>query len=90
MRTCLSAPQGAPGTGARLVDRFGRVHDHARIAVTEQCNLRCVYCMPAEGAFFRKDEARLSSDELRRLVRVLAGLGVSRVRFTGGEPLAAG
>lgn len=76
----------APTTGP-LVDAFGRSFDYARIAVNERCNLRCVYCMPAEGLPFKEGDALLSADEIARLVRVLAGLGVRKVRFTGGEPL---
>ncbi|MCC6749019.1 MAG: GTP 3',8-cyclase MoaA [Deltaproteobacteria bacterium] len=68
-------------------DRFGRVFDYLRVAVTEACNLRCVYCMPPEGVDFKAGEHLLSADELLRVVRVAAGLGVTKVRLTGGEPL---
>lgn len=80
----LDAP--APMTGP-LVDRFGRTFDYVRIAINERCNLRCVYCMPAEGLPFKEGEHLLSREEIARLVGVLAGLGVRKVRFTGGEPL---
>ncbi len=70
-----------------LVDTFGRVHSDLRVSVTDRCNLRCVYCMPAEGiAFSHRDEV-LTFEELERVVRVAHGLGVRAVRLTGGEPL---
>lgn len=71
----------------RLTDRFGRVHDYLRISVTDRCNLRCVYCMPEEGMEFEPDENILTFDEIEAVVRVLARLGVRKVRLTGGEPL---
>jgi len=71
----------------RLIDRFGRVHDYLRISVTDKCNLRCVYCMPEEGMEFAPDERTLTFEEIYEVVRVLAGLGVRKLRLTGGEPL---
>ncbi|MGG1554470.1 GTP 3',8-cyclase MoaA [Paenibacillus ferrarius] len=70
-----------------LMDRFGRMHDYLRISVTDRCNLRCVYCMPEEGMEFEPDEKLLTFDEIADVVRVLAGLGVRKLRLTGGEPL---
>ena len=70
-----------------LVDRFGRVHRDLRVSVTDRCNIRCVYCMPAEGVEFRPHSAILTFEEIERFVRVAAGLGVSKLRITGGEPL---
>ncbi|WP_086696421.1 GTP 3',8-cyclase MoaA, partial [Streptomyces recifensis] len=71
-----------------LVDRFGRVHTDLRLSLTDRCNLRCTYCMPAEGlAWLPKDEL-LSDDEIVRLVGIATGrLGITEVRLTGGEPL---
>lgn len=70
-----------------LKDSFLRVIDYLRISVTDRCNLRCVYCMPAEGVTpFHHDDV-LSYEEIIRVVRVAAGLGVRKVRLTGGEPL---
>ncbi len=70
-----------------LVDRFGRVATDLRVSLTDKCNLRCTYCMPAEGlAWLPKDEL-LTDDELVRLIGVAVSLGVTEVRFTGGEPL---
>jgi cyclic pyranopterin phosphate synthase len=70
----------------RLVDRFGRVHDNLRISVTDRCNIRCVYCMPEAVEFLPKAEI-LSFEEIERLVRIAASLGVTKLRITGGEPL---
>jgi cyclic pyranopterin phosphate synthase len=70
-----------------MIDGFGRRIEYLRISVTDKCNLRCVYCMPLEGLDWLKREALLSYEEVERIVRVLAGMGLRRVRFTGGEPL---
>src|SRR5207248_4086225 len=70
-----------------LVDGWGREIRSVRVSVTDKCNFRCTYCMPAEGLeWLRRDEI-LSFEEIARLVGVLARLGVSEVRLTGGEPL---
>jgi GTP 3',8-cyclase len=77
-----------PAVATGLVDRFGRVATDLRVSLTDRCNLRCTYCMPAEGlAWLPKDEV-LSDDEIIRLVRIAVELlGIEEVRFTGGEPL---
>ena len=72
---------------APLVDGFGRVHTDLRLSLTDRCNLRCTYCMPAEGLDWLTKPELLTDDELVRLVRVLASMGVRTVRLTGGEPL---
>ena len=77
-RSALRAP--------RLVDSFGRRHNNLRVSVTDRCNLRCTYCMPEEVVFRDRDEL-LTFEEIARVVRVAAGLGVDKVRLTGGEPL---
>jgi GTP 3',8-cyclase len=69
-----------------LVDGFGRVHTDLRISVTDRCNLRCTYCMPAE-VVFRPREELLSFEEIARVARVAAGEGIRTIRLTGGEPL---
>ena len=74
-------------SGDILQDRFGRVFDYLRIAVTDRCNLRCVYCMPEAGVRFAAPEKLLRRDEILRVVRVASDLGVRKIRFTGGEPL---
>ncbi|MFI2857174.1 GTP 3',8-cyclase MoaA [Paenibacillus sp. JSM ZJ436] len=70
-----------------LTDSFGRVHDYIRISVTDRCNLRCVYCMPAEGMEFQPHDEIMTYKEITAVLRVLAPMGVSKVRLTGGEPL---
>ncbi|MGZ4346945.1 MAG: GTP 3',8-cyclase MoaA [Gaiellaceae bacterium] len=70
-----------------LVDAWGREIKSVRISVTDKCNFRCTYCMPAEGLEWLGREEILSFEEIARLVGVLARLGVDEVRLTGGEPL---
>jgi cyclic pyranopterin phosphate synthase len=70
-----------------LVDAWGREIKSVRISVTDKCNFRCTYCMPAEGLEWLSRNEILSFEEIARLVRVLARLGVDEVRLTGGEPL---
>ncbi len=72
---------------APLVDGFGRVHTDLRLSLTDRCNLRCTYCMPAEGLNWMAGPELLTDDELVRLVGVFASMGVRTVRLTGGEPL---
>ena len=68
-------------------DTFRRSINYLRISVTDRCNLRCVYCMPPEGVASKARDEILSYDEIARVVQAAAGLGVRRVRLTGGEPL---
>jgi GTP 3',8-cyclase len=71
-----------------LVDRFGRTATDLRVSLTDKCNLRCTYCMPEEGLAWLPKQTLLSDDEIERLVGVaVRRLGVTEVRFTGGEPL---
>jgi GTP 3',8-cyclase len=70
-----------------LVDGHGRAIGDVRISVTDRCNFRCQYCMPAEGLPWLDRSALLSYEEIERLVRLLAAMGVHDVRLTGGEPL---
>jgi GTP 3',8-cyclase len=74
-----------PRTGA-LVDRYGRVHNTIRVSVTDRCNYRCTYCMPAEGLSWLRREDLLTYEEIHAILTVLAGMGVAHVRLTGGEP----
>ena len=69
-----------------LVDRFGRVHSYLRLSVTDRCNFRCVYCLPAEGMEWMPRDELLTFEEMARIVTVFANLGIRRVRITGGEP----
>ncbi|MEU8126498.1 GTP 3',8-cyclase MoaA [Micromonospora sp. NPDC049049] len=78
----------APGIDGVLVDRYGRVARDLRVSLTDKCNLRCTYCMPAEGLPWLAGPELLTDEEIVRLVRVAVELlGVTEVRFTGGEPL---
>ena len=71
-----------------LVDRFGRVATDLRVSLTDRCNLRCTYCMPEEGLTWLPRERELTDDEVGRLIRIaVEQLGITEVRFTGGEPL---
>jgi len=65
-------------------DKYGRIIDCMRISITDPCNLRCVYCMPPEGIRPIENRSILSYEEM---VRILASLGVTKIRITGGEPL---
>lgn len=75
------------GIPAPLVDAFGRVHTNLRVSVTDRCNIRCFYCMPAENVRFKPRRELLTFEEIERLARVAAALGVNKLRLTGGEPL---
>lgn len=75
-------------TTRALEDRYGRVATDLRVSLTDRCNLRCNYCMPAEGLDWLPDDSVLTDDEVIRLVRIgIDQLGIQEVRFTGGEPL---
>src|SRR5687768_18395839 len=85
-------PPAAPAfSGGPLADTRGRAMRDLRISVTDRCNFRCVYCMPREvfdsNYRFLPHEAILSFEEIARLARVFVGLGVNKIRLTGGEPL---
>ena len=73
---------------SELVDGFGRVHRDLRISVTDRCNFRCSYCMPAEGMDWLPREDLLTYEELARIARVcVERFGFDGIRLTGGEPL---
>jgi cyclic pyranopterin phosphate synthase len=72
---------------APLVDSLGRVHTNLRISVTDRCNIRCFYCMPAENVRFKPRRELLTFEEIERFVRAVAQMGVNKIRLTGGEPL---
>ncbi|MCP4782185.1 MAG: GTP 3',8-cyclase MoaA [Fuerstiella sp.] len=82
----MSVPQN-PAPERQLIDRFGRVHNNLRISVTDRCNARCFYCMPADNVPFMPRDELLSFEEIERVVRIGTTLGIDRVRLTGGEPL---
>jgi cyclic pyranopterin phosphate synthase len=82
----LNEPRTAAPESGPLVDSFGRLHNNLRVSVTDRCNLRCTYCMP-EDVVFRDRSELLSFEEIARFAQVAAGLGVNKIRLTGGEPL---
>jgi GTP 3',8-cyclase len=83
-------PAARPPSTGPLVDSYGRVATDLRVSLTDRCNLRCTYCMPADGLPWSAAEQLLQPDEVFRLVRIaVTRLGITKVRFTGGEPLLA-
>jgi cyclic pyranopterin phosphate synthase len=73
--------------GTPLIDGYGRLHDNLRVSVTDRCNIRCFYCMPEKDVQFVPRAEILTFEEIERFVRIATGLGVTKVRITGGEPL---
>ncbi|HEY0653353.1 MAG TPA: GTP 3',8-cyclase MoaA [Chryseosolibacter sp.] len=71
---------------AALFDNHGRPLNYLRLAVTDRCNLRCFYCMPAEGIKYLPKKEVLSFEEIERLIRLMTSMGITKVRLTGGEP----
>ena len=82
--TRLPDPSVRPGG---LADQFGRVARDLRVSVTDRCNLRCTYCMPAEGLPWMPKAEMLTDEELLRIIGLFVRDGVTQVRLTGGEPL---
>lgn len=68
-------------------DQFGRVLDYLRVSITDRCNLRCIYCMPYEGVEWKPHSSMLTFEELLRICRVMAELGIRKIKVSGGEPL---
>jgi len=68
------------------MDKFGRNHTYLRISLTERCNLRCQYCMPAEGVTLTPKDELLTKDEIIQIAKLFVENGVTKIRFTGGEP----
>src|SRR5437764_15379984 len=86
----MSAPASNPLSiprNSQLIDRFDRVHTNLRISITDRCNIRCFYCMPNEAVQFVPRDELLTYEEIERFVRVVAALGINKIRLTGGEPL---
>jgi GTP 3',8-cyclase len=84
----VQRPVAGMPTAGPLVDTFGRIATDLRVSLTDRCNLRCTYCMPAEGLDWLPKEQLLRPDELARLLRIaVTRLGITSVRFTGGEPM---
>lgn len=80
-------PVGDLGASGPLVDTFGRVHRDLRISLTDRCSLRCTYCMPEQGNEWLAKTSILTLDEIERVARVAAAVGITTFRLTGGEPL---
>lgn len=86
-RHVSAAPRASDGPLPNLlIDGLGRVINSLRISVTDRCNFRCTYCMPEEVDFMQRD-LLLSFEEITRFVRIVAPLGINKLRLTGGEPL---
>ena len=88
MKSGTDATRGSVGQAETLllIDNYGRAINYLRLAITDRCNLRCRYCMPEDGVKSISHEETLSYEELERLVRLFQGLGITKVRITGGEP----
>jgi len=72
----------------RLIDRHGRRHSYLRMSITDRCNLRCTYCMPPQGIDWTPRAEILTADEIVRLGMIFVGMGITKIRLTGGEPLS--
>ncbi|KAI9388177.1 hypothetical protein POPTR_009G024100v4 [Populus trichocarpa] len=86
---CAKLPEDPQSTNLAsdmLIDSFGRMHTYLRISLTERCNLRCQYCMPAEGVELTRSPQLLSQDEIVHLANLFVSSGVDKIRLTGGEP----
>jgi cyclic pyranopterin phosphate synthase len=87
--SCANVPEVALSEAPlsdMLVDSFGRFHNYLRISLTERCNLRCQYCMPAQGVQLTPNSELLSHDEIIRVAGLFVTSGVDKIRLTGGEP----
>lgn len=85
-RASLHDISAEPMVSDMLLDTHGRRHNYLRISLTERCNLRCKYCMPAEGVELTSTPQLLADNEIMRLARLFVAGGVNKIRLTGGEP----
>ena len=74
-------------SSSKILDHHDREFDYLRLAVNEKCNLRCIYCMPEEGVKLLNEDQYLSKLEIKRIISLFMQMGISKIRFTGGEPL---
>ena len=83
------APRGSDilRSNSKILDHHDREFDYLRLAVNEKCNLRCIYCMPEEGVKLLNEDQYLSKLEIKRIISLFTQMGISKIRFTGGEPL---
>jgi cyclic pyranopterin phosphate synthase len=86
MQTTSRSVQTEASLSRTLIDQFGRKVDYIRLSITDRCDFRCVYCMGEDMTFLPRDEV-LTLEECARVVKAFVGLGVGKVRITGGEPL---
>src|SRR5260370_40531302 len=86
MATPTLIPSSMMGVRGAAHAALGRRINYLRISLTDRCNLRCVYCMPAEGVRWQPKEELLTDDELLHVVRLAADVGFTKIRLTGGEP----
>ena len=70
-----------------ILDSFGRNHNYLRISLTDNCNLRCFYCMPEEEYEFTPASKLMQADEIEAISKIFVAQGVNKIRLTGGEPL---
>jgi cyclic pyranopterin phosphate synthase len=70
----------------QLIDKFGRTINYLRLGITDRCNLKCVYCIPEKGISYLSKQEILSFQEIKRLINIFIQLGITKIRFTGGEP----
>jgi cyclic pyranopterin phosphate synthase len=82
-----SSEAESAGASPVLKDAFGRQINYARLSLTDRCNFRCLYCMPSQGAPFIPHENILTYEELLHICKIMTGLGITRYKITGGEPL---
>ena len=69
-----------------IIDNHGRPINYLRLAITDRCNLRCFYCMPAHGIQYLPKKEMLTYEEMERIITLMASMGITKVRITGGEP----
>ena len=81
-------PQQQPHQAEHLTDNHGRQINYLRLAITDRCNLRCLYCRPERGVPFIPHDEILRFEELERFVRIVTSMGISKIRVTGGEPFS--
>jgi len=74
-------------SSSKILDHHDREFDYLRLAVNEKCNLRCIYCMPEKGVKLLNKDQYLSKSEIKRIISLFTQMGISKIRFTGGEPL---
>src|SRR5882762_1283890 len=70
-----------------ITDTYNRIHNYLRISLTDNCNLRCFYCMPEEDYDFTPASRLMQADEIEKLAKIFVEQGVKKIRLTGGEPL---